>query len=80
MQTNDNHVSEDKGRTLGLLPSNDSLEDVINLIKKEGFTIANTKTIQFTLEQAKEFYADSRSKKCYDNNYYDKMENWLSSG
>ncbi|CAO3642166.1 unnamed protein product [Mucor hiemalis] len=80
VQTNDNHVSEDKGRTLGLLPSNDSLEDVINLIKKEGFTIANTKTIQFTLEQAKEFYADSRSKKCYDNNYYDKMENWLSSG
>lgn len=80
MKTSNNDISENKERTLGLLPCTDSLEDIINLIKREGFTIINTKTTQFTLEQAQEFYADSRARKCYDNNYFDKMENWLSSG
>lgn len=80
IKSSNNDVSENKERTLGLLPCTDSLKDIINLIKTEGFTIVDTKTTQFTLKQAQEFYADSRARKCYDNNYFDKMENWLGSG
>ncbi|KAL0582052.1 hypothetical protein ABG067_008358, partial [Albugo candida] len=62
-------------RTLALISYQDNLEDILNHIEKEGFTIAKTKTLQFDLEQAKEFYASHATQ-----NYYDKMVKWLSSG
>jgi hypothetical protein len=70
-----NEIIEEEERTLALISYNDHLYDIINHIKKEGFTVIDTKTIQFSLEQAKEFYSDHQTQ-----NYYDKMVKWLSSG
>lgn len=62
-------------RTLALLSCTDNLDDIIEHIKKEGFTVIQTKVIQYSEEQAQAFYADHVTQ-----NYYDKMVRWLSSG
>ncbi|KAI8095506.1 nucleoside diphosphate kinase, partial [Thamnidium elegans] len=62
-------------RTLALLSCTDNINDIIDYIKKEGFTVIQTKIIQYSLEQAQAFYIDHVTQ-----NYYDKMVRWLSSG
>ncbi|KAI9260110.1 hypothetical protein EDC94DRAFT_149217 [Helicostylum pulchrum] len=62
-------------RTLALLSCTDNLDEIIDYIKKEGFTVIQTKIIQYSKEQAEEFYTDHAT-----HNYYDKMVRWLSNG
>lgn len=69
------HTKEGKERTLALISRNDNLDNVIEYIKKGGFTVIDTKIIQLSLNQAKSFYIYHQSQ-----NYYDKMVRWLSSG
>lgn len=62
-------------RTLALIPCTDNLTEIIDYIKTNNFNIIQSKTIQFSLEQAQSFYQDHITQ-----NYYEKMVRWLSNG
>jgi nucleoside diphosphate kinase len=50
-------------------------QEVIDLIKENGFTIVSQEQVQFTIESAGGFYVDHKSKP-----YFDSMTSWLSGG
>lgn len=62
-----------KERTLAILTHTSDLDDVIQHIKSNGFTIVARKDLEFTAEEAEEFYQDHTKQ-----NYYEKGVRWLS--
>ncbi|ETO25040.1 hypothetical protein RFI_12103 [Reticulomyxa filosa] len=66
-----------KEQTLGLIKPNaySKRADIIGLIKKDGFTIAEQKEVTLTRNQVENFYAEHRGKK-----FYDELCTFMTSG
>ncbi|GAN07064.1 nucleoside diphosphate kinase homolog 5-like [Mucor ambiguus] len=61
-------------RTLAILTDTSDLDDIIQHITSNGFTIVATKKLELTSEEAEELYQDH-----VKQNYYEKGVRWLSS-
>ncbi|KAG1125924.1 hypothetical protein G6F42_008266 [Rhizopus arrhizus] len=66
--------SNHQERTLAILTATSDLDDIIQHIKSNGFTVIATKMLELTAEEAEEFYQDH-----VKQNYYEKGVRWLSS-
>ncbi|KAL9540058.1 hypothetical protein MBANPS3_009899 [Mucor bainieri] len=76
VQAASENISQDspQERTLAILTATSDLDDIIQHITSNGFTIVAAKDIELTAEEAEEFYQDH-----VKQNYYEKSVRWLSS-